>query len=802
VNAQIESFLQAVSAPLEFLAGASPEAAARTKVPVAALIEKAHRLALAQSERLRGELEALERGLRDLDGADATARARVAEHCRAIVARIRTAGEPPAAPYRATRPPLEPLLEFLGQSVQFVKHVGPRRAELLRKSGLLRVEDLLYHLPFRYEDRRQVTEIARLRVGQEATVVGTMAHLAERFAGRSRRRLLEGAVRDSSGLLSLTWYNRVAYFAGRYQVGAQYVITGRVEQGLGRSLRITHPEVEPLGEGEVRGIVPVYGKPTAMTVGAMRAVVQGAVRELAERVPSVLPPEVTEARSLLDLGEALRRVHIPGDDDDIDALQQFASPAHRALVFDELFFLQLGLLLRRRQSAVEEGVALVAGSGPRRLREILPFRLTGAQERVVAEIEADMARSRPMHRLIQGDVGSGKTIVALSAALVAVDNRHQAAFMAPTELLAEQHFRNLAPLASQLGVDLALLTGDTKGPERKAIYAGLADGSLPLVVGTQALIQEKVRFRALGLGVIDEQHRFGVLQRAALRALGSPHILLMTATPIPRTLALTLYADLELSFLDELPPGRTPIRTMLFQDNRRPQVYDLVRREVDQGRQAYVVYPLVEESDDPALRDATTMARELSRSVFANYRAGLIHGRMKADEKDAVMRRFKEGDLQILFSTTVIEVGIDVPNATVIVIEHAERFGLAQLHQLRGRVGRGPHASMCLLVASYARGDEANQRLQAMVDSNDGFEIAEMDLRLRGPGDFLGTRQSGLPDFRVANLVRDGRVLEEARRAAQSWLDRDPDLTAPESVAIRAVLRHRWAGRLELATTG
>jgi ATP-dependent DNA helicase RecG len=803
VNPQVEAFLEAVSRPLDFLAAATVEAAARTKLPIDSLVERAHRLGLAQPDSVRREFEALERGLRELGQAGPAVRVKAAEHCRAVVERIRAGAARPPVPYRPTPPPVEPLLEFLGQSIQFIKGVGPRRAELFRKSRLLRVEDLLYHLPFRYEDRRVVTAVARLQPGTEATVVGTLAHLAERTAGRSRRRILEGAVRDDTGLLPLTWYNQVAYFLARFHVGEQYVVSGKVEMGLGGSRRIVHPEMEPVGEGQVRGIVPVYGKPTSLAVGAMRKLVQAAVREAGDRAPSVLPASVAEAHGLLDLGEALRRVHLPDDEAEIAELNGFVSAAHRALVFDELFYLQLGMLLRRRDAAAEQGVALPrTGEFTDRLLTALPFQLTGAQKRVLEEVYADMARQAPMHRLIQGDVGSGKTVVALAAALVAVENGHQAAFMAPTELLAEQHFQTIAPLAEGLGVRSALLTGDTKGTRRAEIYAGFEDGTIQIAVGTQALIQEKVRFRALGLGVIDEQHRFGVRQRAAVRALGMPDILLMTATPIPRTLALSLYADLDLSFLDELPPGRTPIRTLLRHENRRPQVYEYVRRELDAGRQGYVVYPLVEESDDPNLRDATTMARELARTVFTDYRVGLIHGRMKTEEKEAVMRRFKDGDLQLLVSTTVIEVGIDVPKATVIVIEHAERFGLAQLHQLRGRVGRGSEPSTCVLVASYARGDEANQRLQALVDSRDGFRIAEIDLEIRGPGDFLGTRQAGLPDFRVANLIRDGRVLEEARRAAQSWLEADPDLSSPESQPLRAVLAHRWAGRLELATIG
>jgi ATP-dependent DNA helicase RecG len=413
-----------------------------------------------------------------------------------------------------------------------------------------------------------------------------------------------------------------------------------------------------------------------------------------------------------------------------------------------------------------------------------------------------------MHRLVQGDVGSGKTIVALFAALVAIENGLQAAFMAPTELLAEQHFRTVARFVEGLGLRAALLTGKLSRSEQKRLHAAIGAGDVDLVVGTHALIQDAVSMPRLGLGIIDEQHRFGVLQRAALRALCggpqgvAPDILLMSATPIPRTLTMTLYGDLDVSVLDEMPPGRKPVQTMIFSEAERRRVYDLVKRELDRGRQAYVVYPLVEPSDKEAMRDATTMAEELRRAVFADYRVGLVHGRMKADQKEAVMERFRAGDVQVLASTTVIEVGVDVPNATIMVVEHAERFGLSQLHQLRGRVGRGAEHSTCVLIAPHGRDSIARRRLDALRRTNDGFKIAEKDLELRGPGDFLGTRQSGLPDFRVASLMRDARLLAAARGAAEEHLASDPDLRAPASAALREVLLHRWAGRLGLAEIG
>ncbi|HXQ21064.1 MAG TPA: ATP-dependent DNA helicase RecG, partial [Candidatus Acidoferrales bacterium] len=525
-------------------------------------------------------------------------------------------------------------------------------------------------------------------------------------------------------------------------------------------------------------------------------------------LPSVLPERVVAAARISDLRQAMQLLHTPARDADVEALNAARSLGHRSLVFDELFFLQLGMSLRRRSVEIESGLALPERDTlTRRLYELLPFQLTGAQQHVLREILADMAKPHPLHRLVQGDVGSGKTIVALFAALVAIENERQAAFMAPTELLAEQHFSTIRGFTEQLGVRTALLTSELTKAQRRVIYGHIKAGEVQLVVGTHAIIQEGIAFKALGLGVIDEQHRFGVLQRAALRRLGgtegiTPDILLMTATPIPRTLAMAVYGDLDISVLDELPPGRQPVRTLLRHEGERAKVYDLVKHELDGGRQGYVVYPLVESSDVSELRDATTMARELARTVFHGYRVGLVHGKMKSAEKDAVMRRFKAGDVQLLVSTTVIEVGIDVSNATVMVVEHAERFGLAQLHQLRGRVGRGGDASTCILITPFHRGEDTHRRLEAMAATNDGFKIAEVDLELRGPGELLGTRQSGLPDFRVANLIRDRGILEEARHAADAWLRQDPKLQRPESQPLRTVLAHRWAGRLELAEIG
>lgn len=818
----LESFLTALRRPLEYVAQASPETAGRTRIPAGELAARGRDLQSQLDERRRAVVETLCRHLEQYEGTPPDARAGLVRRCLGLLEHLGgpsttpTAGSPaqrekaPPARYEATQDDPSDALERLSASVQFVHGVGPRRAEILRKFGIATVEDLLYHLPFRYEDRRQVRTIGELRVGEEASVVGEIAQLAERVVGRARRRILEGVLRDESGLLALTWYHQVSYFRSRYRSGQRCLVHGRVERAPSGTKRMVHPEIDLAADETGQGILPVYGKPTTMTVGAMRKLVQQAAADFAPLVPSVLPEPAPREAAVVDLGTALRGVHLPGPEADVDELSSFRSLAHRSLVFDELFFLQLGMGLRRRAVAQERGLVL-----PRRgdltdeLRGKLPFALTRAQNRVLEEIWADMGSPRPMHRLVQGDVGSGKTLVALFAALVAIENGYQAAFMAPTELLAEQHYRTIGRFAEQLGLRCTLLTSDRLRSERAHLYDQLASGEIQLAVGTHALIQESVRFRKIGLGIIDEQHRFGVLQRAALRRMGergedgrTPDILLMTATPIPRTLAMTIYGDLDVSILDELPPGRQPVRTLIRNEAERQKVYQLVRAELAQGRQGYVVYPLVESSEKEDLRDATTMAQELGRAVFPEYRVGLVHGRMKAEEKEAVMRRFHAGDLRLLVSTTVIEVGVDVPNATIMVVEHAERFGLSQLHQLRGRVGRGSERALCILMAPYRRGEETYRRLKAMADTSDGFRIAEVDLEIRGPGEFLGVRQSGLPDFRVANLVRDSRLLSDARRVAEQWLDQDPTLTRPESRHLRTVLQHRWAGRLGLAETG
>jgi ATP-dependent DNA helicase RecG len=480
-------------------------------------------------------------------------------------------------------------------------------------------------------------------------------------------------------------------------------------------------------------------------------------------------------------------------------MSEGADKGHAALAFDEFFFLELGLALKRQGTTLEPGIPFqVTHRYTRKLLEHLPYSLTAAQKRVLAEIKTDMMAPHPMHRLVQGDVGSGKTIVAFMAALIALENSYQVAFMAPTEILAEQHYLTIHAWCEHLGLRPLLLTASLKGKVRQQALAEIASGNAQIVIGTHAVIQDKVEFHRLGLGIVDEQHRFGVLQRAILKSKGeNPDILVMTATPIPRTLAMTLYGDLALSVIDQLPPGRTPIRTKLCLESSRRTMYGAIRDEIRQGRQAYIIYPLVDETEKSELKAATNMAEQLSEEIFPDLRIGLLHGRMKPEEKETVMRAFKAGDTDILVATTVIEVGIDVPNATLMVIEHAERFGLSQLHQLRGRVGRGAAQSSCLLMVDKLSQD-AQKRLNVMVSTTDGFKIAEADLDIRGPGDFLGTRQAGLPDLRVANIIRDAQILEMARREAFSLVQREPNLEKYPD--LRQELTHRWGGRLHLAS--
>ena len=728
------------------------------------------------------------------------------------------------ASYEPTHHLAKDCIRALLTSLRFLKGVGPKRAAQLEGLGLKTVEDLIYHLPFRYEDRRRIKKIQQASLGEVESYIGKVTALEKKYIPRRRRQMLLGRLTDDTGSIGLVWYHTTPYIWKALFKGMDLLIHGRVEKGTGGQKQIVHPEFETIGPGEGEDrerILPIYLRPGGIPLGTIRRLVTQALSDFASYLPRSLPETILRRQRLMDLREAMSQIHYPDKTADLTFLNQFASTAHRAIIFDEFFYLQLGLRMRRKQRSTLSGISFVPGKErlTGRMQALLPFTLTKSQERILEEIYQDMGSSEPMQRLIQGDVGSGKTIVAWFATLRAIENGFQAVWMAPTELLAEQHFHTLKSFADKLGLSSALLTGSLPARVKKETTQRLEKGEISFVVGTQALIQEGVHLPRMGLGIIDEQHRFGVLQRMALQrransgasstpSISQPDILLMSATPIPRSLAMVLYGDMEVSSLDEMPPGRTPVQTRLLGEQERPGLYELIRAELKKGHQAYIVYPLVEASERLQLRDATRMAEELSLGILKDFSLALIHGRMSADEQDQVMRRFKEGKLQILVATTVIEVGIDIPNATIMVVEHAERFGLSQLHQLRGRVGRGEDPSLCILVQYESRSSgglthpEGFTRLKVMEKEHNGFKIAEADLTLRGPGELLGTRQSGLADFRLANLVRDSQLLLDARREAIDWLRQDPFLTDSESLTLKEILKHRWGRRLELGSIG
>ena len=698
----------------------------------------------------------------------------------------------------------------LATPVEKIKGVGPKVAAALLRRDIRTIEDVLYHVPRSYIDRRRISKISELGPGVHATIIGKiMTARVGHLSGRTR--VFDLLITDGSGVLSAKWFNVNMPYAQmlkkKYGEGESVLVAGQTTQFKFR-LEMHHPEIEIMEADDnpaaSLSIVPVY----PLTEGISQKTIQKISRQVIDRhardLSDYLPAPLRQQYRLADLAQSFARIHYPDNSDNFDDLLNFSSPWHRRIVFDEFFMLQMVLALRKRGMALEPGTAFdIPQDRLESCIAALPFRLTGAQSKALRDILDDMKKPTPMNRLVQGDVGSGKTVVAFIAAMVAVWNGCQSAIMAPTEILAEQHFKTIQALAENLGVHIALLTSSQPKAARDQALAALRDGSAHIAIGTHALIQEAVEFNRLGLAVIDEQHRFGVLQRALIKKKGAaPDILVMTATPIPRTLGLTVYGDLDISIIDELPPGRLPIVTKLFHEHKREDVYKLVRTALDKGNQAFIVYPLVDESDKIDLKDATTMTAHLQQDIFPGHRVGLVHGKMSQQDKDDIMRDFKSGAIKILVATTVIEVGIDVPNASLMIIEHAERFGLSQLHQLRGRVGRGTAQSMCILLAQYSKSDDARQRLEVMVKTNDGFKIAEEDFNIRGPGEFLGTRQSGIPDFRVAHIGRDIKILTEAREAAFSLIEADPELKKPGHTMLRQVLLERWRGRLELAGIG
>ena len=746
------------------------------------------------------------------------------------------------------------------QPIRFAKGVGPKRTVLLQRFGIETVEDALWTVPWRYEDRSIMTPIGQLVPGVQASICGTIVRSEAKRARSRRLTILDIVVEDSTGRLQAVFFNQ-PFLESLFTVGTSIMLTGRMVAGAQGwvAMRMEVAQYEVVGaEAEaplhVGRIVPVYHETKGWTSRQMRALMKGLLDVHAAEAKEVLPVPLRARCRLLPIQQAIQDVHFPQAGTDGGQLDRGLTPAHRRLAFEELFVLQLALASRQRVMKEEVKEVSFNPKTPLlgKLDRSLPFQLTAAQERVNREILSDMTSRKPMNRLVQGDVGSGKTIVAVQAMVLACGSGYQAALMAPTEILAEQHYRTMKGLLEPLGLSVAHVRGGGRAVARKTIREQVASGAAQVVIGTHAVIQQGVTFAKLGLVVVDEQHRFGVLQRKTLIEKGyKPDVLVLTATPIPRTLAMTVYGDLDVSVIDQMPPGRKPVRTFLLTDGQRGRAYQILRDELRSGRQAYVVYPLVEESEKTDLQAAMQGAAQLQAEELAEFRVGLLHGRMKSEEKEQVMAAYKKGEIQVLVATTVVEVGVDVPNATVMMIEHAERFGLAQLHQLRGRVGRSGYQSYCLLMASWQSGGKgmsggngvkgasggmgvtgqrgsgtplspyppiplplsshsstpaahppsaARERLEALVKSNDGFVIAEEDLRIRGPGEFFGLRQWGMPEFRVANLVRDADILQQARQEAVALLKQDPGLKAMAHQGLRDVMLRKWEKKLELGS--
>ncbi len=731
--------------------------------------------------------------------------------------------------------------------VQYVKGIGPRLSEILMAKGVHTVDDLLHYLPFRYEDRLNPRGIAELRAGEMATVIAEV-----RTSGLFRTRrmpIFQMSAGQGRARLKCIWFN-AAYLKDKFQPGQMVALYGKVEDNRGE-LELLQPQFEIIGSGDSEGdseqkvaesleigrIVPIYesagqGK---LTSRWFRRTIRKALENLTPEVRETIPAAVRKRVNLLPPRDALWQVHWPEAGESLQDLQASRTPAHVRMIFEELFFIELGLELKRREQKAQTGIACELNDRVRAaIKRILPFHPTGAQKRTLKEIAEDMKKPSPMRRLLQGDVGSGKTMVAFEAAIIAIENGYQVALMAPTEILAQQHYFSARRILEPSGYRIVLLTGSLDDNRKLETRRHIAQGSAQMVIGTHTLIEQKVEFARLGLVVVDEQHRFGVLQRfklmkksgdggasngrmgrevpsassaqapaGAAASVPEPDVLVMTATPIPRTLALTLYGDLDISVLDEMPPGRTPIVTRRVGDDCSAEVWQFVRSQVAAGNQAYVVYPVIEENEETELKAAMKMYGELSKKVFPDLRVAVLHGRMDAGMKEMTMKLFQNGEIQILVSTTVIEVGVDVPNAAVMVIEHAERFGLAQLHQLRGRIGRGAAKSYCILMTGGKISEEGERRLDAMVRTPDGFQIAELDLELRGPGEFFGTRQAGLPSFQVANLIRDRDLLELAKKEAAAVLaGPNSEISQIEIDQALRQMRTRWQKSYGLVEVG
>ncbi|MNJ94743.1 ATP-dependent DNA helicase RecG [compost metagenome] len=675
-------------------------------------------------------------------------------------------------------------------SIQYLKGVGPKLGDLFVRKGMRTIGDLLEFYPRAYEDQRAARNIASLR-GED--IVSIKAHVVSTHGinmGRSTRKMYDVLVRDASGQIHCKFF-RVPYkgYFERFTPFKEVRVVGKVTEYRGR-LEFHHPDIrdiEPDDENQ-DALIPLYTEIEGLATSKIMKMIRAAFAQYTEWPEEAFPKWMLEKYKLKSRKDALKEIHFP-DPTKAQEYMEFKNEAQRRIIFEEFFWLEL--FLASRKAGFKKDTAPQIKNAGQKLVELeakLPFQMTNAQRRVFAEIKADLETPHPMHRLVQGDVGSGKTLVSFMAAVYAMESGFQSCLMAPTEILAEQHFNNAKKILEPLGLKIGMLVGKTKASERKVILEELANGQINFIIGTHALIEDEVQFKNLGLVIIDEQHRFGVEQRGVLKNKGnSPHFLVMTATPIPRTLAMTVYGDLDVSIIDEMPAGRSPIQTRATFENKKPQALQFMLEQIQKGRQAYIVYPLVEESEKIDLKNAVTEFENLQKQ-FPQVKFGLLHGKMKPAEKEQVMTQFRQQEIQVLVSTTVIEVGVDVPNANIMIIEHAERFGLSQLHQLRGRVGRGEHKSFCILIMGYAVSEEGKARTAMMEKTSDGFKIAEFDLEMRGPGEFMGTRQSGLAGFKLANLVRDMAVLQQAREAAFEVLRKDPKLSFQDNAGLREEL--------------
>jgi ATP-dependent DNA helicase RecG len=688
--------------------------------------------------------------------------------------------------------------DIIAKPVRYVKGVGPKIAALLSQKGLNSIEDLFYLLPNRYEDKRTIKKVNEINEGENVLVVARVLTSRPVYYPRAKRRAFEATVQDETGSLTLRWFHVVLpYLRELCMKDNILLLSGRVTR-FGRNFQIVHPEVILLeGEDElegVQGIIPVYPEINGIKQGTLRRIVKQALDDYGDSLGSIIPPALEDLLGITILREAILRIHCP-DETSLD--EEIRQNYIKRLIFEEYLLFQISLQMKKRIVKKEVGIQFTCnGEHRKKFERGLSYTLTNAQFRVIDEIENDMRNKSPMNRMIQGDVGSGKTICAIAASCIAIDNNYQVAFMAPTEILAEQHFLAIHKFFDDMGIPVAYLRGNM-GKDRLGALEAIKEGCARVVVGTHALLQGDIEFHRLGLVVIDEQHRFGVLQRKVLKQKGSwPDTLVMTATPIPRTLSMVIYGDLDVSVIDEMPAGRQKVRTKVFLDGEKNEAYKLVEEELKSGGQAFIVYPLVEESEKSELLNATDMAILLQKTVFPDRKIGLLHGRMKADEKEKTMFLFKKKLIDVLVCTTVIEVGIDIPNATIILIEHSERFGLSQLHQLRGRVGRGLKQSKCLLVASEKLTPLARQRLKVLEKTVDGFQIAEEDLRLRGPGEIFGLKQSGIPEFRLGNLARDGDIMSNARKTAEEVL---PRLAKNELKQIERRVVQKWGDSIHLS---